>query len=309
MTSMLAVLSGAALFVWLVDPYNRFGRGADIGRLGPSTNHVLQTMIEAARLPSGEIQKAGVVIIGDSRARGLTGGCLTKVGSASVLDLGIGGGSLEEMITSLQQCSTELNGMHLLIVTVPFERFAAKPLSNRAIEAEPVAHSMARYLLNAEMLRQSWVVFRQPRTDRPMHGPGKAIPKREADFAMVLKTWQRMYADYDHDRAQQRLADLREALAAIRRPNLKVIFWLPPLRGDVQQLILEAGLAEERRWLLESLRASGTVVDMTDWKGIGDEEFTFTDPVHTANGARILQLLIEAGTSPSNQPTHPQVAE
>ena len=276
-----------------IDPYNCFGRhdGGVAGADG-SNNLVLKAMIEVGKLPAEAKQNAQIVIVGDSRAHGLTESRVSSIDGHPVLNLGIGGASFEEMLSFLADQAPQLKSARLLVVCAPLERFAAAPRANRVLEVKPIVANPLRYLANAEMLKNSWEIWRKPavahvKTSRDERG----AEERERDDKDVRSTWRRMYGDFDHDRANLRIKALREAIQPFTARGAAAVFWSPPIRENIASILDKLDLQKERLRLSRELTNFGTAVDMTDWDSITGQKFTFKDPVHANEGALILKEL------------------
>ncbi len=278
---------------WSVDPYNRFGsKSGGAQGIGGPTNLVLEAMVEVARLPAAAKQAAEVVIVGDSRARDLTERRLASSGDRSVLNLGVGGASFEEMISFLNDQAPRLKSARLLIIGVPLERLAAVARPDRCLEVKPMVANPLRYLANAEMLKHSWAIWRTPaalpeKTVRSERTPAE----REKDDKNVRSTWRRMYADFDQERANARVKMLRQAVQPFSVRGTAVVFWSPPIRPDIYSLIDKLDLQKERTRLSAEIGAFGTVIDMTEWPAVAGQTLTFKDPVHAIEGGLILKEL------------------
>jgi hypothetical protein len=292
--AILAVSLGAVMaFNWVIDPYNRFHTRSDGAHAADGqTNLVLEAMVEVAKIPASAKQKAEVVIMGDSRARNLTDSRITTDNNRSILNLGIGGSSFEETISFLNDQAPSLQGVRLLILGVPLERLAAAPRADRCLEVKPIVGSPLRYLANAEMLKNSWGLWR-----RPVASPGKTSreertpEERQQDDKTVRSTWRRMYGDYEKDRVNARVAALRDAVKPFTSRGATVVFWSPPIREEIRFLMDKLDLQDERARLSEKIAAFGTVMDMTEWTTIAGQSLTFKDAVHANEAALILKEL------------------
>lgn len=290
--SCLAVV---AAVIGFVDPYNRFGRHPDVARrLGTKTNHVLLAMIETAKIPTSVRDRAGVVIIGDSRARKLTPDRVFEIAGQPALNLGIGGASIEEMLTWLDEQAPRLPALHVLIVATPFERFSAAPGNNAALEAFPLAQHPFRYLLNAKILQQSIELLRQPALKPPEPSAARAPSAVAQADASVRATWRRLFSGYQPALADLRLAALRTRAATLRDRGVQIVFWAPPLRSDVGGFIAQLGLEAEHGRVFRELREIAPLIDMTHATSVHDAPLVFSDPVHNDNGTAILADLLAA---------------
>lgn len=283
-------------FNWHFDPYNRFGRRTDGAHAaGGATNLVLEAMAEVARMPKSAKQSAEVIILGDSRANGLTDTRLTSIEGHPVLNLGIGGASFEEMISFLNELSPRLTSARLLIVGTPLERFAGAPRPDRCIEVQPLVAHPLRYLANAEILRDSWGMWRKPPVQKTKKPKDQRVePEHKHNDEAVLSTWRRLYADYDKDRAHARVKALRDAVKPFSARGAAVVFWSPPIRQEIYSLIDKLDLQKQRAELIQDIGSFGTVVDMTERDAIAGQKLTFKDPVHTNEGSLILKELLAA---------------
>ena len=283
-------------FTWMVDPYNRFGRRNGGDRVMESgVNLVLVSMLEVVRLPTPAKRTAEVVIVGDSRVHGLTATRLASSEGRAVLNLGVGGASFEEMISFLNYEAPRLTSARLLIIGAPLERFAAAPRPDRCVEVQPVVANPLRYLANAEMLKNSWALWRKPAAkpdQAPREGRTAADIQRNEDD--VRSTWRRMYADFDKERANGRVRALREAVKPFAVRGATVVFWSPPIRADISAQIDELDLQAERTLLSQEIASFGIIVDMTDWKTVAGHQVTFKDPVHANEASLILKELQKA---------------
>lgn len=280
-------------FNWVIDPYNRFGSPSAGARATDGrTNLVLAAMVEVANLPTSAKRAADMVIVGDSRARGLTELRLGSSGERSVLNLGVGGASFEEMISFLNDQAPRLTSVRLLIIGTPLERLAADPRPDRCLEVKPIVANPLRYLANAEMLKNSWALWWTPPAS-PGKAPreGRTAAEHERVDKDVRSTWRRMYANFDKDRAAARVQMLREAVKPFVARGVTVVFWSPPIREDISALMDKLDLQKERARLSQEIASFGTVVDMTDWDAVAGQKFTFKDPVHANGGSLILKEL------------------
>jgi hypothetical protein len=283
-------------FNWYFDPYKRFGRRIDGAHAaGGATNLVLEAMAEVARMPKSAKQSAEVIILGDSRANGLTDVRLTSIEGHPVLNLGIGGASFEEMISFLNALSPRLTSARLLIIGTPLERFAGAPRPDRCLEVQPLVDHPMRYLANAEILKNSWDMWRKPPAQKMKKPKGqRPEPESKQDDEGVLSTWRRLYGDYDKDRVQARVKALRDAVKPFSTRGTAVVFWSPPLRQEIYSMIDQLDLQKQRAELVREIGNFGTVVDMTERDSVAGQKLTFKDPVHTNEGGLILKELLAA---------------
>jgi hypothetical protein len=300
-----AVLGSVAAFVAVVDPYNRFHEAKARVILGGRTNLPLQTFISVNKLPAAKVRATDVVILGDSRADKLTRSDLEKIKGQAVLNLGIGGVSFEEMLSAYEWRPRSFSALKQVVVTVPLERLAQAPLPDRCREACPLADSALRYVLNWDIFVQSWRISAARKNPTALgtaelsnasalsEGNGNSSA---AIAASMRNEWKRMYDAYDRPRAERRLETLRNFVAAINAQGAKVTLWLPPLHKEIRDLMARSRLGPDRDRLLSALRSIAPTVDLTEASGLNGNDFTFTDPVHTADGAVILNLLLSAGS-------------
>lgn len=297
-----ALLGGVAAFVAVADPYNRFHEDEARVIPGGRANLPLQTFIRLAKLPAAEVRLAEVVIIGDSRADKLTGSDLEKIEGQVVLNLGIGGVSFEEMLSAYEWRARSRPALRQVIVAVPLERLAQIPLPDRCREARPLADSALRYMLSWDIVQQSWSIWpprknpqKRPSSEKPAASAltaGNEASETSVD-ATVRDKWKRMYDTYDRPRADQRLEALSKFADGVHAQGAEVIFWLPPLREEIRRLIADSRLGPDQGRLLAKLRSIAPTVDLTATPGLNGKDFTFIDPVHTADGAAILNRLLD----------------
>jgi hypothetical protein len=280
-------------FNWVIDPYNLFGSMTEMSPDSDGvTNLVLQGMGEVAKIPQSAKLASEVIIVGDSRARNLTPSRLASSGGRSVLNLGVGGASFEEMISFLHDQASGLTSARLLIIGTPMERMSAAPRPDRCLEVKPIVANRLRYLANAEILKNSWDLWR-----RPPAAPAKAskAERAPADHSQndkeVKSTWRRMYGDFNQARADARVQALREAIQPFVARGVTVVFWSPPIREEISAVMDKLDLQKERARLSLEMAEFGSVVDMTEWDTVAGQKITFKDPVHANEDSLILQEL------------------
>jgi hypothetical protein len=317
----LGVLAGllgmAAGFVAIADPYGRFHAEDAAAKLGGSKNLQLLSFIKLERLPVAETQRADVVILGDSRGEKLTHDRFVDLDGRTILNLAIGASTVEEMLSAYEWRARSRPRLRVVIITAPFERFAAAMLPNHCIEARPLAASALHYLLNWEILGQSWEIWPPQRRSRvasignAMIAPEASDPAAEANAqsptpdSTVKSKWKRMFEEYDRQRADRRVEEVQRLVSSIHQSHARVVFWLPPLREDIRAFVTAAHLESERDRFVSKLRAIAPTVNLTAAEGLDGKKFTFTDPVHTADGMVILNLLLAEKSPPGNEGVSP----
>lgn len=289
---------------YVVDPFSRReDHVLELARLeiNRNKNVPLWSVFSLEQIPKSHKKAAEVVILGDSRATLLTqkDGSrefrLATVSGYSILNLSLGGGSIEESLSFFDYQSDEVGrfpSLKKVVVTLPFNRMCEPEKVDRIKQSVEMADNPLLYYLNGYVLKTSIVTLVKS-------GRSSKIVKKNltpADGERALKAWKSTYLKYDVDRAREREISLRMFVEKMNSRGVEVIFYQPPGGGSGSSLMRELGLEVAYQDFLAILAKMGRLENFGDQKKIDGKEFSykFGDPIHHDQGLKILQKILQS---------------
>ncbi|SHM33752.1 hypothetical protein SAMN04488057_101121 [Cyclobacterium lianum] len=232
-------------------------------------------------------------VIGDSRTNGL----YEVMDKNSWSNLAYGGASLKEMIqsfwwaSSLSTPDTVLMGINLSLYNKYNKRFWVEETISR--KSNYFSYAFNNYTFKA--------AFKLALPEKQLSDT--AYRDDEADAKKYF--WQQKLKGVDKFYGKMAYPDeyfsqLTEISAYCQRRDIKLIFWIPPIHEDYQQLVDQYDLDEYNDRFLKDLRRLGDVFDFNENSSLTKDKDNFRDPVHfTTEIARKIEKEIRS-YSPKN---------
>lgn len=263
------------LWIILIDPFNYLNRSGLISdeqkeAVVMDIEPHLYKMIAFRNAPNNNW------VIGDSRTNGL----YEVMNHENWSNLAYGGASLKEMIqsfwwaTSIHQPDTVLMGINLSLYNKYNKRFWVEETISRK-------SNFFSYAFNNYTFKAAYSLV--------MAGEqaGDSAPEAD-DSADKIYFWEQKLKGVDKFYGKMAYPDeyfsqLKEISVYCKKNDIKLIFWIPPLHQDYQELVDRYELEDYDDRFLSDLRSLGDVFNFNEKSSLTRNKDNFRDPVHFTN--------------------------
>ncbi len=326
-TVLLLYIAVTAAFNYVVDPFSlgkyhviRYDR-AEFSR---RRNVPYWTMVEISKIPEVLKKKATIVLLGDSRARNLTGGYKTprilSVGDDIVYNLAIGGGRLSELesIYRHEERYLDTGNISCIVLCLPFTSFCDANSENRIdhvnknlpyyyIHAYITGHSFVSILYAnwkfGICLNENQAAGTQPdeyqvtglriSTKWDRFEGSEIISLEPKRVKQKLARWKRMIRK-GYNRFGRNIELMRAFIKELKGKGITVVIWNPPYPDCVIQMIGNVDSQGKYQAYDQCMNEGNVFYDLCENKYDYDINYTFSrDMGHCDNNVEILSLLLD----------------
>lgn len=263
------------LWIGLMDPFNYLNRSELISQ---EKKEVIVEDIEPHlyKMIAFQNEPRRNWVIGDSRSNGL----YEVMDEEDWSNLAYGGASLKEMIqsfwwaTTIQKPDTVLMGVNLSLYNKYNKRFWVEETISRK-------NNFFSYAFNNYTFEAAFsLAFTEVEDLEP--------ESQEEDAAAKAYFWKQKLEGVDKFYGkmaypEEYFSQLKEISAYCHQNDIKLIFWIPPLHQDYQQLVDKYELDNYNDRFLSDLRSLGDVFDFNEKSSLTRDKDNFRDPVHFTN--------------------------
>ncbi len=298
--------------------YDRF-------ELNRRLNVPLWTLVETTKIPREVKNNTTVVILGDSRARMLTGGYKTKrvrrVGDDVVYNLAIGGGRLNEFesIYYHELPYLDKQKIRMVVLTVPFTSLCKLHDIDRIEQIEDVIpyyyfhlyitrrsltsmlygdwkfkYSSNRIEYDARSLDEFEILEVPPEMDNNTSSRIERIEAKDKDVKKGMRRFRRVIKS-GYRRIYSNLDEVSSFVRRLQAEGIEVVLWNPPLTDDFIQMIADLDGSMKYRRYENRMNSLSKFYDLCRNKYDYDIDYVFMkDIVHSANSKEIMSLIIRS---------------
>lgn len=271
---MAVLVLGIVAGNYVVDPY-RLNRAFELDL--HKEESAARLSYQHWRLAAFMHDPTPVVLIGDSRMAAMPADVVEAATGERVQNLGMGGANIREFIDTFWFVTKNDPGLQRVIMGVNLTNLSEGDQTHQVRDALDLMGSPLRYYLSAVVTKATIQVLAHHLMGTQV---GSEAPPMTPDafWEFQLRSAERRYRGFRF--AAEELDELLDIGTYCREHSITLDLVVFPVHTDLQRMVAELGLEEQRAKLLTGLAAAGTVHDYEVDDAVTRDPANFKDPYH-----------------------------